>query len=249
MNRGFVFSLENHTAFAGKAKILDGVSLAVRQGERIVLAGPNGAGKTSLLRVIALCARTSGARPVFAPQDIPADCGLSGREFVMLGRTAGLKPFRRPSPADFAAVDAALAALGAEHLADRPAGAASGGEKQLLAVALAVASGAPAVLLDEPSAHLDMVRAAEFSRLLEMLAERRPGLAVVAAVHDFENASGAFTRAVLMSAGRIVRDGTPEEVFTQENLSAAYGVRVWRATRTAWRAGAASCRNAGFERL
>ena len=155
------------------------------------------------------------------PQTIPADLPLRARDFVMLGRTANLSPWRAPSRADEEAVDRALAATDTTTLAGRRMDAVSGGERQRLALALALATEAPCLLLDEPTAHLDFRRRDELFALLARL-----GRTVVMAIHELPFDTDFFTRVILMSAGRIVADGAPDDVLTEANVSAAYGVPV-----------------------
>ena len=194
---------------------LDRVSLHIDDGERVAVCGPNGAGKSTLLRALA------GPGAVFVPQQTPEDLALTARAFVMLGRTAHLSPWRRPAPADHAAVARALVDVGAAHLADRRLDAVSGGERRRLAVALALASGAPHLLLDEPGAQLDFVQRRALQALLASLDRT-----VVATVHELPFGSTCFTRVVLMSCGRIVADGAPADVLVPDRLAAAWQCAV-----------------------
>ena len=207
--------LVEKTVRYGQVVALDGVSVRVAPGERVAVAGPNGAGKTTLLRAL------RGDDTAVVPQTIPADLPLRARDFVMLGRTANLSPWRAPSRADEEAVDRALAATDTTTLAGRRMDAVSGGERQRLALALALATEAPCLLLDEPTAHLDFRRRDELFALLARL-----GRTVVMAIHELPFDTDFFTRVILMSAGRIVADGAPDDVLTEANVSVAYGVPV-----------------------
>ena len=207
--------LVEKTVRYGQVVALDGVSVRIAPGERVAVAGPNGAGKTTLLKAL------RGDDTAVVPQTIPADLPLRARDFVMLGRTANLSPWRAPSRADEEAVDRALAATDATTLAGRRMDAVSGGERQRLALALALATEAPCLLLDEPTAHLDFRRRDELFALLARL-----GRTVVMAIHELPFDTDFFTRVILMSAGRIVADGAPDDVLTEANVSAAYGVPV-----------------------
>ena len=206
-----MLEISDRTVRYGGVTALDGVSLRIADGERVAVCGPNGAGKSTLLRE--LC----GPDAVFVPQQTPEALALTARAFVMLGRTARLSPWRRPAPADHAAVAEALAAVDAAHLADRRLDAVSGGERRRLAVALALASGATHLRLDEPCAQLDFVQRRSLYALLAGL-----GRTVVATVHELPFGETCFTRVVLMSHGRIVADGAPAAVLTPANLSAAW---------------------------
>lgn len=189
------------------------VSLAVAPGERVAVIGPNGAGKTTLLGELARAADveadgTPGC--VFVPSDDEPMPALTVRDYVMLGRTPRLSAWRRPAPADEAAVDAAMASVGAEALARRRMDALSSGELRRASIAFALATGAPALLLDEPTAHIDAAGRAAFFDLL-----RRIGRTIVMTIHEFPLPRGFFTRAVLLREGRIDADGAPAEVMSR----------------------------------
>jgi len=219
--------LVEKTVRYGSIVALDGVSLRIADGERVAVAGPNGAGKTTLLKALGV----TGVSPVqtaVVPQTIPDDLPMRARDFVMLGRTANLSPWCAPSRADEEAVDRALAAVDATALAGRRMDAVSGGERQRLSLAMALATEAPCLLLDEPGAHLDFRRRDELFALLARL-----GKTVVMAIHELPFDTGFFTRVILMSAGRIVADGAPDDVLTEANISAAYGVPVKVVSRRA----------------
>lgn len=209
-------------SYARKTVLRD-VSFVVSPGEIVSVVGPNGAGKTTLLKALGGSAAKMAASPSVAvvPQTLPADLHIVARDFVMLGRTAHLSAWRAPSRADEEAVDRALSAVDATDLAGRRMDAVSGGERQRLALALALATEAPCLLLDEPVAHLDFRRRDELFALLSRL-----GKTILMALHELPFDTDFFTRVILMSAGRVVADGTPDEVLTEANLTAAYGVPV-----------------------
>jgi len=211
-----VCELVDFTVRYGRTTALDNVSLRICPGERVAVVGPNGAGKTTLLRALA---KNSPAAVV--PQTIPADLAMTARDFTMLGRTAHLSAWRAPSKRDVEAVEKALASVDALTLADRRMDAMSGGERQRLALAMALATEAPCLVLDEPVAHLDFRRRDEFFALLSRLDKT-----ILMALHEMPFDTGFFTRAILMSSGRIVADGDPGQVLSEENLSAAYRVPV-----------------------
>ena len=220
--------LVEKTVRYGKVVALDGVSVRIAPGERVAVAGPNGAGKTTLLKAL------RGDDTAVVPQTIPADLPLRARDFVMLGRTANLSPWRAPSRADEEAVDRALAAVDAADLAERRMDAISGGERQRLAIALALATEAPVLLLDEPASHLDFRRRDELMALLARLDRT-----VVMTTHELPFDTDFFTRAVLLAHGRIVAEGRPEAVLSSDRIAAAWGVPVEiRSVRTARLVGA-----------
>ena len=207
--------LVDKTVRYGRIVALDGVSLRIAAGERVAVAGPNGAGKTTLLKAL------WGDGTAVVPQTIPADLPLRARDFVMLGRTERLSPWHAPARADEEAVDRALADVDAADLARRRMDAISGGERQRLAIALALATEAPVLLLDEPASHLDFRRREELMALLARLDRT-----VVMTTHELPFDTEFFTRAVLLAHGRIVADGLPAEVLTAERIAATWSVSV-----------------------
>ena len=212
-----MLEISHKTVRYGSVTALDDVSLRIEAGERIAIVGPNGAGKSTLLRELLSC----GGQCVLVPQQMPETLSLTARAFVMLGRTAYLSPWRSPSSEDEAAVVSALKAVDASFLVDRRLDEVSGGERRRLAVALALASEAPILLLDEPAAQLDFVHRAELFDLLGRLPRT-----LVMTIHELPFEGDCFTRVILMSKGRIVADGTPSTVLSPDNLSRAWGVPV-----------------------
>ena len=207
--------IRNRTVRYGQVVALDDVTFAVQSGERVAVVGPNGSGKTTLLRALA------GPGTAVVPQNVPTDLALGCREFVMLGRTAHLSAWHMPSRADEEAVDRALASVDVTDLAGRRMDAISGGERQRLAIALALATEASTLLLDEPAAHLDSRRRDELMALLARLDRT-----VVMTTHELPFDTDFFTRVVLLAHGRIVAEGRPEDVLSSEHIAAAWGVPV-----------------------
>lgn len=210
-----MLELVDCTVKYGDTVALDGVTLRIASGERVAVCGPNGAGKSTLLRALldAALARTPavrGAPPpaVFVPQEPPAelDLSLTAHDYVMLGRTPYLSAWRRPAAADERAVAAVLDAVGLGGFAPRRLGALSGGERRRLALALALASGAPTLLLDEATAHFDPACRQE---VLARLAAT--GRTVVMTIHALPLPAAFFTRVVELAQGRLRAD-TPLHV-------------------------------------
>ena len=135
---------------------------------------------------------------------------MTVREIVGLGRLPHDPPLSGPREVDADAVEAAIERVGVGHLADRDARRLSMGERQLVFVAIALAQAAPILVLDEPTAHLDIRHQVEVMQLLVDLNER-DGATIVAVLHDLALAANFFPRVTLMSAGRIVADGPPDE--------------------------------------
>jgi iron complex transport system ATP-binding protein len=219
------------------------VDLEVRPGEVLCLLGPNGSGKTTLFktmlgllpaqagevrivgRPIAALARDEIARSVaYVPQAHAAHFPFRVADMVVMGRTAHLGPFASPSREDHAKARAALDALGIGELAETEYTRISGGQRQLVLVARALAQDAPAIVMDEPTASLDFGNQVVVLSEVRRLAKRE--LAVLLSTHDPDHAFSIGDRVALLDAGRLVALGRPDEVLTPERLRAVYGVTV-----------------------
>jgi iron complex transport system ATP-binding protein len=228
--------------YRGKAVGRD-VDLEVRAGEVLCLLGPNGSGKTTLFKTIlglllpqagevriggrplGTLARDEIARSVaYVPQAHAAHFPFRVAEMVVMGRTAHLGPFASPSREDHAKGRAALDALGIADLAETEYTRISGGQRQLVLVARALAQDAPAIVMDEPTASLDFGNQVVVLSEVRRLAER--GLAVLLSTHDPDHAFSIGHRVALLDEGRLVAHGKPDEVLTPERLRAVYGVSV-----------------------
>jgi len=228
----------------GERQALRGVDLEVGAGEVVGLVGPNGGGKTTLLRAITrsvalqagevridgadvaqLSARDLARKIAVVPQNPTLPVGFLARETVVMGRTPYLRFLDQEGPADYRKADDALNVLGAGDLAYRRVEELSGGERQNVVLARALAQDTPALLLDEPTANLDIGHQVLIAKLLRRLAHDE-GVAVLAALHDLTLASLYCDRLVLLAAGSVVAEGTPAEVLTRDNLRDAYGAEV-----------------------
>ena len=204
--------------------------LALRSGELVCLLGRNGAGKTTLLKTLAgvlpplagevfldgepvasLSGRARARRAALLLADPGLPPFLLGRELVGLGRTPHAPWFAAAREADETMVARVMEDLECAHLADRPVGRLSDGERQRLCLARALVQDAPVLLLDEPLSHLDPPAKAGMLVLLRDWARAAPGRAVVAAVHEVDLALGFADRCLLVAAGSVPFLGTPEE--------------------------------------
>ncbi|MDF0732147.1 ABC transporter ATP-binding protein [Pseudomonas entomophila] len=222
----------------GATRLLDGIDLEVRPGEFVGLIGPNGSGKTSLLRCAYRFNRPQAGRVTLEGEDIwqrpprwvaqrlavmlqefPEDFGLSVRDVIAMGRTPHLGWFegdREP-----ALIDATLARLGLQALADQGFSRLSGGEKQRVLLARALVQQPRLLILDEPTNHLDP----RFQlALLQQL--RGTGLSLLASFHDLNLAAAFCDRLYVIDAGRIVTHGTPHQVLTEDCLAEVFGVQA-----------------------
>jgi iron complex transport system ATP-binding protein len=228
----------------GEREILRGVVLEVAAGEVVGLVGPNGGGKTTLLKAITrsvpikagsvliggediagLSAKEIARRAAVVPQTPVLPVGFLSREIVVMGRTPYLGFLEQESAVDYQKADAALASLGAEAVAYRRVEELSGGERQNVVLARALAQETPLLLLDEPTANLDIGHQVTISKLLRRLAGER-GAGVLAALHDLTLASLYCDRLVLLAAGGVIAEGAPSDVLTRDNLRLAYGADV-----------------------
>ena len=235
-------SLGNVRLALGGAPVLCGVELELAAGELLLLAGRNGAGKTTLLRLAAGLVRPDsgqallGGQPLagftrrqlarriaFVPQESGVPFPFTAGQLVLLGRTPHLGLLAFETKADVAAAEAALARLGLEALADRSVLELSGGERQLVQLARALAQQAELLLLDEPTAHLDLAhRALVLGCLRELAVE---GRAVLVVSHDLA-ASSYANRVAFLAGGRIVAAGPPAQVIQPDLLRATFGVEA-----------------------
>ena len=226
----------------GRAVVRD-VDLDVAEGEWVALIGPNGAGKTTLLRSIARLVPFSGsieldgrdteglARAELArllavvPQEPSTPPWMTVGEYVLLGRTPHLGPLAKEGLRDRGAAAEALARLDLLGYAERRLGTLSGGEKQRVVVARALAQEARIVLLDEPTASLDIGHQQQALELLDAL-RAESGLTLVAAMHDLTLAAQYADRMVLLDDGRIVADGGPGDVLTEHLIARHYDASI-----------------------
>ncbi|WP_088320248.1 ABC transporter ATP-binding protein [Kineosporia sp. R_H_3] len=224
----------------GRARVLDGVDLTVEPRRWTAIVGPNGAGKSTLLRVVAglqkhdgrvlvdgadvglLAPRERAARIGYAPQVPVLPDGVAVREYVLLGRTPYHPLLSSARDADREIAQDALDRLDLGPLADRPLRTLSGGERQRAVLARALAQQPRLLLLDEPTAALDLGHAQQLLELVDEL-RREDGLTVLSTLHDLALAGQYAERLVLLDGGRVVTAGAPGEVLTSSALARHYG--------------------------
>ncbi|MCI3223776.1 ABC transporter ATP-binding protein [Streptomyces sp. NP-1717] len=230
---GVTFALDGDT-------LVRDLSLHVGTGQIVGLVGPNGSGKSTALRCVYRALRPTGgtvlldgrdltsltpresARAVAAmTQDSSVDLDFTAEEVVSLGRAPHLRGNRTPSERERGLVTGTMARLGIGHLAHRGILTLSGGERQRVLVARALVQEPEVLVLDEPTNHLDIRHQLELLALL-----RGSGPTVLVALHDLNLAAAACDRLAVLSRGRLVASGTPEEVLTAELLREVFGVRA-----------------------
>jgi len=224
--------------------VVDGVSLEVGRGSIVGLLGPNGSGKTTLLRLLAgtlsptagavfvndvpvasLSRRDLARRIAVVPQETHATFDFTVLEIVLMGRYPHLGAFELEGPSDIAIAREALAATGTAGLEDRQFNRLSGGEKQRVVIASALAQGADALLLDEPTASLDLAYQLEVVALLQRL-NRERGTTMVVSSHDLNLVSALCTDLVMVRSGCVIAHGATRDALTAPNIRALYSVDV-----------------------
>ncbi len=227
----------------GKKAVMDALNLEILAGTVTAILGPNGAGKTTLLhltqgwlkpqnglillnqKALASYSRRSLGQWIgLVPQSEHIPFEYSLLEFVLLGRAPHMAPLAMPTQEDCEIASDALRQVGMYELQDRSILSLSGGERQLVLVARALAQQPRLLLLDEPTSHLDLSNKGRLVVLLRKLMEQ--GVTILFTTHEPEVASALATHLVLMKKGDILKTGVFDDVFTSENLSELYQLPV-----------------------
>ena len=247
-------------------QILRAVSLNIPARGLVGILGPNGSGKTTLQRALSgaltpasgtitfdgqslrsFASAQLARRLAVVPQETHLAFDYSVLEIVLMGRYPHLGPFEFEGPADLACAHAALAATGTDHLAERAFATLSGGEKQRVIIASALAqlgegtseaaTEGRVLLLDEPTASLDLRYQLEVATLLRRL-HNRQDMTIVLTTHDVHFASRVCSELVLLGEGRVMAQGAPAEVLTTSQIAALYSIEPAQAALFAVGAGA-----------
>jgi iron complex transport system ATP-binding protein len=227
---------------AAAQRVLDSVSLHVARGTIVGLLGPNGSGKTTLLKIVAgvlqpqagrvqidgrpivqLTRRELARRIAVVPQETQTTFDFSVIDMVLMGRYPHLGPFELEGAADQEIARDALAATGTAGLEARQFATLSGGEKQRVVIASALAQASDMLLLDEPTAALDLGYQFEITALLRRLNVER-GTTMIVSTHDLNLAAALCQRIVLLRHGRVVAHGTTGDTLTADNIRRLYDV-------------------------
>ncbi|MBW2176385.1 MAG: ABC transporter ATP-binding protein [Deltaproteobacteria bacterium] len=225
----------------GRTEVLKQVCFSVEQGDFFTIIGPNGSGKTTLMKLLSGIEKPVGGtldilgrviqsykkkdlakKIAFVPQIVPMDFPFSVMEVVLMGRSPYQGTLGLERPRDIEKAKQAIVFTGVEHLADRKLNALSGGERQRVFIARAICQEPEIMLLDEPTASLDLAHQIRIMDLMEKL-KREKKITIVMVSHDLNLAAMYGTRLLLLNRGEIVKIGLPQEVLTFQTLENAYG--------------------------
>ena len=227
----------------GDRPVLHDISFSVKKGEFLSILGPNGVGKSTLFRCVlgllsgytgqvlvdgvdarSFSVREAARHIAYIPQSSHPVFNYSVFDIVLMGRTSGLSTFRSPGRKDTEQCLWALEKIGISHLRDRCFHRLSGGEQQLVLIARALVQNAPILMLDEPTANLD------FGNQLLVLEQARSlareGYTVIQTTHHPEQSYMFSDRILAIQKGRVLTEGKPSEVLTEETIRSLYGVEV-----------------------
>ena len=226
----------------GSVKILENVSLTVKEGDFVGIIGPNGSGKTTLLKSISRTLKPHkgtiildktdiysmksvdlAKQMAIVPQESNIGFSFTALDIVLMGRNPHMKRFQMESEKDMNIVRKAMTRTNTWQFADRPINELSGGEKQRVVIARALAQEPKVLLLDEPLTHLDMVNQLEIMDLVKELCTKER-LIVLAVIHDLNLAARYCTSVLLLKDARVFAIGTLEEVLTSENIKSVFKV-------------------------
>lgn len=230
-------------SYNGAPLVLDEIGLEVNGSEFVALIGPNGAGKSTLLKIISgvlrpsngnvqlgdssietLSVRQIAQRLAMVEQERPIGFDFTVREVVAMGRTPHRGRFARETPEDREAIERAMTLADVVNLEDRSIRAVSGGERQRVFLAMALAQEPKALLLDEPTTHLDLRHQVQFMSIVQERAKE--GATVLMAIHDLTLAAQTTDRIALMHQGRIIVTGPPSDVLTHGHIKQAFDLDV-----------------------
>jgi iron complex transport system ATP-binding protein len=236
------FSYANARAKARSLTVLDEVSISIPRGGLVGILGPNGSGKTTLLRLLSGTRRPTHGRVLLeerpldhyarrdvarriavVPQETELAFEYSVLEMVLMGRHPHLGLFELEGPADLAIAREMLRATGTAGLEQRRFSTLSGGEKQRVVIAAALTQASDVLLLDEPTASLDLAYQLEVALLLTEL-NRTRGVTIAVSTHDLNLAAAVCQELVLLKAGRVLAHGSTADVLTPAHVRALYDV-------------------------
>ena len=228
----------------GSVKVIEDVSFSVKEGDFVGILGPNGSGKTTLLKSISRTLKPHkgtillneadiytlkgidvAKQLAVVPQDSNIGFSFAALDVVLMGRNPHMSRFQIESSKDMAIAKKAMKLTNTWHLSERPINELSGGEKQRVIIARALAQEPRILLLDEPMTHLDIINQLEIMDLVKNLCVKEK-LIVLAVFHDLNLAARYCTSAVLLKNGTIFSTGSLDEVLTSENIKNVFRVNA-----------------------
>jgi iron complex transport system ATP-binding protein len=228
----------------GAVKVIDGMAFSIKQGCFAGIIGPNGSGKSTLLRCISralkpvrgtvllegeslykMSPREAARKMAVVPQETAVNFPFTVEEIIMMGRSPHLGRFQAEGKRDYEITGRSMDLTNTRHLAGRQVTAISGGERQRVIIAKALAQEPELILLDEPTSHLDINQQVEILSLLQRM-NREGGLTILAVFHDLNLAAQFCDLMILMQKGKAYRVGKPEDVLTVDSIKEVYGTRV-----------------------
>lgn len=220
-------------------EIINDISFSAQSGENISIIGPNGAGKTTLLKAMAGLIDFSGQIKIgghdskeisniemgsklsFIPQGSDIDGGFTVRSFVELSRYPYRKPWEKMSKYDLQLVEDAMYLTNCSEFADREIGSLSGGEKQRILIAGAIAQDCPVILLDEPLTYLDPAQRDKITKLIGIVSKKENRL-VITVTHEINEAISLSSKILVLSQGRLVFNDTSEKLINSDVLNEVF---------------------------
>lgn len=244
MNKEAAILVEDLHIKLGGWDIISGLNLHISKGNFYGIIGPNGAGKTTLLRTISgelapergqiylegtaltrLKGRARAKKMAYVAQNNPGDIEFKVLDYVLLGRYPYLRILQDEGTEDLAYARRAMELTNTWSLRDRSINTISGGERQRVILARAITQDTPIILLDEPISQLDIHHQVEVMDTLRLMVEKR-GTTVVTVLHDLNMAAQYCDYLVLLNQGKIIKEGKPERVITNEIISSVYKLKV-----------------------
>ena len=224
--------------------VLDKISFNIKKGRFVSIIGPNGSGKSTILKTlnnlytpwegqifiegsnIKKIKKKELARKIaLVPQNTNIDYRFTVEDVVLMGRHPHKGRFQREDANDYHIVHEALGMTNTLHLKDRIITEVSGGERQRVIIAKAIAQNPSIILLDEPTSHLDINHQIEILNLLRKL-NRENGITIILVIHDINLGARYSDEIIMINKGKVLGIGSPEEVITRENIGLAYNLKV-----------------------
>jgi len=235
----------NNLCFSFEKEVLRNININIERGKFYTILGPNGSGKTTLLRLLSKSLHMEKGdifidevaltqiKPTFlakkmavVPQSTEIEFDFSVQDIVLMGRTPHISRFCSESAKDLEIAMNAMKCTNTWELRNKSINALSGGEKQRVVVARAIAQETGIILLDEPISHLDIHHQIEIMNQLKQL-NKNKNITIIMVLHDLNIAAAYGDHMILMHDGGVYKDGTPEEVLTEDIIKKVYGLEVY----------------------